>query len=68
MINEYNKPNLIACMFLALFPSRIGAPKMNNKPIKLSLQTHVKHLMNLDEICYLFSKQHLFPFFVFNII
>jgi hypothetical protein len=50
MINEYNKPNLIACMFLALFPSRIGAPKMNNKPIKLSLQTHVKYLMNLDDI------------------
>ncbi len=43
MINEYNKPNLIVCMFPALFPSGIGAPKMNNKPIKLSLQTHVKY-------------------------
>jgi len=41
---------------------------MNNIPIKLSLQTHVKHLMNLDKICYQFSKHHLFPFFVFNII
>jgi hypothetical protein len=44
MINEYNNPNLIACMFPILFPFRIDAPKMNNIPIKLSLQTHVKHL------------------------
>ncbi len=50
MINEYNNPNLIACMLPTLFPIRIGAPKMNNRPIKLSLQTHVKHLMNLGKI------------------
>ncbi len=50
MINEYNNPNLMAYMFPTLFPFRIGAPKMNNKPVKLSLQTHVKNLMNLDEI------------------
>jgi hypothetical protein len=30
----------------------IGVPKMNNRPIKLSLQTHIKHLMNLDDTCY----------------
>jgi hypothetical protein len=52
MINEYNNPNLIACTFPTLFPFGIGVLKMNNKPIKLSLQTHVKHLMNLDEFCY----------------
>ncbi len=52
MINEYNNPDLIACMFPVLFPFRIGVPKMNNKPIKLSLQTHVKHLMNLNETHY----------------
>jgi hypothetical protein len=55
-------------MFSTLFPFGIGVFKMNNKRIKLSLQTHVKHLMNLDETCYQFSKHHLFPFFVFNII
>jgi hypothetical protein len=46
MINEYNNPYLIAWMFPTLFPFGIGVPKMNNKPIKLSLQTHVKHLMH----------------------
>jgi hypothetical protein len=66
MINEYNNPNLIACMFPTIFPFGICVPEMNNKPIKLSLQTRVKHLMNLDEICYQFSKHDLFPFFVFN--
>jgi hypothetical protein len=62
MINEYNNPNLIACMFPTLFPFKIGVPKMNNRLIELSLQTHVKHLMNLDETRYQFSKHHLFPF------
>jgi hypothetical protein len=52
MINEYNNPNLIACMFPILFPFGNGVPKMNNKPIKLSLQTHVKHWMILGETCY----------------
>jgi len=52
MINEYNNPDLIACMFPTLFLFRIGVPKMNNKPIKLSPQTHVKHLMNLDKTHY----------------
>ncbi len=68
MINKYNNPNLIACMFPTLFPFGIGVLKMNNKPIKLSLQTHVKYLMNLYETRYQFSKHHLFPFFVFNIL
>jgi len=68
MINEYNNPNLITCMFPTLFSFRIHVLEMNNKPIKISLQTHVKHLMNLDETCYQFSKHHIFPFFVFNII
>jgi hypothetical protein len=68
MINEYNNPNIITCMFPTLFSFRIHVLEMNNKPIKLSLQTHVKHLMNLDETRYQFSKHHIFPFFVFNII
>jgi len=44
MINEYNNPNLISCMFLTLFPFKIGVPEMANKDIKVSLQMHVKHL------------------------
>jgi hypothetical protein len=68
MINEYNNLDLIACMFSTLFPFGVDVPKMNNIAIKLSLQTDVKHLMNMDKIRYEFSKHHLFPFFVFNII
>jgi hypothetical protein len=41
---------------------------MENKVVKVSLQLHVKHFLNLDETKYTFSKHHLFPFFVFNII
>ncbi len=52
MINEYNNPNLIACMFPTSFPFKIGVLERNNIPIKLSLQTHVKHLMNFDKTCY----------------
>jgi hypothetical protein len=68
MINEYNNPNLISCMFFTLFPFRIGVLEMANKIIKVSLQMHVKHLLSLDETKYVFSKHHLFRFFVFNII
>jgi hypothetical protein len=32
MINEYNNPNLIACLFPTLFPFGISVPKMNNRP------------------------------------
>jgi hypothetical protein len=42
--------------------------QMANRVVKLSLQMHVKHLLNLDTNKYAFSKHHLFPFLVFNII
>jgi hypothetical protein len=45
MINEYNNPNLISCMFLTLFPFEIGVPEMANRVIKVSLQMHVKHFL-----------------------
>ncbi len=41
---------------------------MNYKPIKVSLQTHVNHLMNLYKIQDQISKHNLFPFVVLNII
>jgi len=63
MINEYNNPNLISCLFPTLFP--FG---MANGVVKILVQMHVKHLLNLEETKYTLSKHHLFPFFVFNII
>jgi hypothetical protein len=68
MINEYNNPALIPCMFHSLFPFGINVTKMTNILVKISLQLHIKHLMNLDDTKYVFSKHYLFPFFVFNII
>jgi len=41
---------------------------MNNKPMKISLQTHVNNLMNLYKIQDQISKHHLLPFVVLNII
>jgi hypothetical protein len=67
-IDEYNNPNLISCMFPTLFPFGLGIPQMANRVLKVSLQMHVKHLLNFDEAKYAFSKNHIFPFFVFNII
>jgi len=68
MMNEYNNPTLLSCMFSNLFPFGINILEMPNTPIKVSLQMHIKHLMNLDDTQYNFSKHHLFSFFVFNII
>jgi hypothetical protein len=36
--------------------------------MKIPLQMHVRHLMNLNENYYQFSKHHLFSFFIFNVI
>jgi hypothetical protein len=68
MMNEYNNSTLLSCMFSNLFPFGINILEMSNRPIKVSLQMHMKHLMNLDDTQYNFSKHHLFSFFVFNII
>jgi hypothetical protein len=65
MINEYNNPNLIACMFPTLFSFGIGVPKMNYRHIKLSLQTHVKHSMNLDKTNFQISKQIIYFHFLY---
>jgi hypothetical protein len=51
-----------------LFPFGIGVFEMNNRPMKVSLQIQMKHLLNLDENHYPFSKHHLFSFCIFNII
>ncbi len=65
MINEYNNPNLIACMFPILFPFGIDVPKMNNRPIKLSLQTHVKHLCIWMKL--VINFQNIVYFYFFNL-
>jgi hypothetical protein len=70
IIDEYNNPTLILCMFPSLFPFEIWwSLKWKIDQSKyLYKYILIKHLMNLNEIYYKFSKHHLFPFFVFNII
>jgi hypothetical protein len=36
--------------------------------MKVSMEAHVKYLMNLGDKNHGFSKHHLFPFFMFNLI
>jgi hypothetical protein len=55
-------------MFPTLFPVGIGVHEMANRIVKVLVQMHVKHLLNLDQTKYALSKHHLFPIFVFNII
>ncbi len=62
MINEYNNPTLISCVFPSLFFFGIGVIEMTNRLVKVSFQLHLKHLMNLNDTKYVFSKHHLFPF------
>jgi hypothetical protein len=68
MSNEYKNVTLISCMLPSLFPFGIGVTGMTNILVKVSFQLHIKHLMNLDDIKYVFSKHYLFLFFVSNII
>jgi hypothetical protein len=56
MINEYNNPNIIPCMFPTLFPFGFGLLEMANKVVKVSQQLHVKQIFNLDETKYTFSN------------
>jgi hypothetical protein len=60
MVNEYNNPILLICMFPTLFPYRLSAPKMTCQKIKVSIKAHVKYLMNLDDKDHGFAK--LIPF------
>jgi hypothetical protein len=53
MINEYNNPTLLSCIFPNLLSFGINVLEITNKPIKVSLQMHIKQrLMNLDEAQY----------------
>ena len=68
VVNEYNNNDLIASMFPNHFLYGIGVPEINNRSIKITLQTNVCYLLNLDDKIHEFGKHHLFPFFMFNII
>jgi hypothetical protein len=49
-------------MFPSLFPFEIGVLEMENKLIKVYLQIHMKHLMNLNETLQFF-KTPFIPIF-----
>jgi hypothetical protein len=55
-------------MFPTLFPYGIGAPETKYLAIKISLQSHIQYLLNLEDENHGFSRHHLFPFFMFNLI
>jgi hypothetical protein len=42
MINKYNNPNLITCMFSTLFPFRIGVPKNEQQTHKIIITNSCK--------------------------
>jgi hypothetical protein len=44
-------------------PFGIGVTKMTNIPVKVSFQLHIKQLMNLDDIKYVFFKTPFVSFF-----
>jgi hypothetical protein len=62
MINEYNNPTLISCVFPSWFLFGIGVIEMTNRSVEVSFQLHIQHPMNVNDTKYVFSKHHLFPF------
>ncbi|HYP43548.1 MAG TPA: DUF6570 domain-containing protein, partial [Candidatus Nitrosocosmicus sp.] len=67
-INEYSNPHLLTCRIPTLFPYGVGAPEMQHRTTKISLEAHVQYLLNLDDENHGFLRHHLFPFFMFNLI
>ncbi len=55
-------------MFPSLFPFGIGISKMTNRWMNIITNMHIKHLVNLDDTQYKFSKHYLFPILVFSVI
>jgi hypothetical protein len=55
-INEYNNPHLITCMF----PYGRGIPELQHRPVKISLNSHIQYLLNLEYENHKFSTNHLF--------
>jgi hypothetical protein len=55
-------------MFPSLFPYGTGAPELQNRTIKISLESHIQYLLNLENENHKFSTHHLFRFFMFNLI
>lgn len=48
MVDDNDNNDLIAGMFPNLFPYGIAVAEMNNYPIKITVQTHIRYLINLD--------------------
>lgn len=62
MVNEYNNLDLLVCMSSTLFPYGLGVPKMSCRKVLVSMEVHVKYLMNWKDKNHEFSKHNLFPF------
>lgn len=65
-VNEYDNPALFPCMFPHLFPFGIGGLEDKRRETKISIEAHVKHLLNLSDTR--FQTDHSFAFVAMNIL
>lgn len=65
-INEYDNPSLFPCMFPHLFPFGLGGLEDSSRPVRLSIDSHVKHLLNLADTR--FQTDNSFAFVAMNIL
>lgn len=65
-VSEYDNPGLFPCMFPHLFPYGIGGMEDSRRRRKISLQAHVKHLLNLSDTR--FQMDPSFAFVAMNIL
>lgn len=65
-VSEYDNPALFPCMFPHLFPCGIGGLEDKNRRTHVSIEAHVKHLLNLSDTR--FQVDHSFAFVAMNIL
>lgn len=65
-VNDCANPEFFLGLFPTLFPYGCGAPHDQSRPITVSLNQHVRHLLSYEDRR--FEKHHSFIFVVFNIL
>ncbi|KAK0186282.1 hypothetical protein F5146DRAFT_936137 [Armillaria mellea] len=65
-VNEFNNPALFPLMYLTLFPYGVGGLEDHGRLNPLAFNSHVKHLLQLND--HRFQKHCIFLFTAFNMI
>ncbi|KAK0460499.1 uncharacterized protein EV420DRAFT_1267729 [Desarmillaria tabescens] len=65
-VNEFNNPDLFLMMYPTLFPYGIGGLEDHSRTTPIKFQSHVKHLMSMNDTR--FQQHYTFMFTAFNMV